>query len=584
MARIPTPASQGAQRIGAVQLGQARTPFMNVDAPVEAFGGGDAAAGLVAAGNAAIKGVDTLVDVELQDRKDAADRRMMKAQNESGAASVAVSAQMLSTQRGGANGSTDAALAEFDKLTQPILGGLTDEANHVSVAEEAATKNLVAAHRRALETSGRNHERTQGGLYETDLSNTAMETAQQLAAINPNSPTAINIALAQAQAAADRLSDSEGVDPATKAQRNVAASGSVMVAAINGALNNNNTGRAAELLEAAKAAKFLTDDQLILVEGEVNGKKDAVASEDLFRVHYIPDRPLPEIIDAIQGSDASQEVKDLSVSRAKKRHAVDVQAKNEVLAENFSEASQQVLSGIHPSNLPLRLTRDLTIDELAKLATVYENFNDRPDDRLLAAAVYTAFDDGTLADFKSSEAAQVALGATGSNAQRDWVAGKWLEARTIMQKAAAAADKAQADADKALFSWDSELSATSAINDALRRHKITLPDDPEDYGAIRERIGEEMDAAKAAGDPITTVTQLNHLVNSLAINELYDMEIKGVPPMLIDDAFRALIAAGYSEDDASDDDVIRKVFGRSLMDAEDSAAIEAILANVPQKK
>jgi hypothetical protein len=68
MARVPTPVSQGAQKIGNVQLGEFRTPYMNVNAPVEAFGGGLGDT-LVKAGESGMKAIEGLSKIRADEDK-----------------------------------------------------------------------------------------------------------------------------------------------------------------------------------------------------------------------------------------------------------------------------------------------------------------------------------------------------------------------------------------------------------------------------------------------------------------------------------------------------------------------------------
>jgi hypothetical protein len=281
MARVPTPVTQGAQRIGGETLGEARNPYMNVNAPVEAFGGGTGKA-LQEAGAAGLKVVGGLADIAVKDRADKDRVQLLEIQSSSSAKEREIILDVSSKKGGTAAGSRQAAekaIADYSKQYK------TDE---MRPEQRVVVENHLRQLKDRVFRYSYAHEQEQLTVHEKALAGTAIGDAQVAAALLYNDPAGLNTQLGIAKAAAERLADFNKMEGVVKDKYMRDQMGLVYESAITKAAADGNLARAEQLLSAAsgdaskKVPPVLTAAQVVQLTAQLSPYREAVKGREEF--------------------------------------------------------------------------------------------------------------------------------------------------------------------------------------------------------------------------------------------------------------------------------------------------------------
>jgi hypothetical protein len=257
MARVPTPVTQGAQRIGGETLGEARNPYMNVNAPVEAFGGGTGKA-LQEAGAAGMKAVEGLSDIAVKERRDAETLQLAEAQKKGSELEMRLTMEVSNRLGRGAIGIRHYADQEVNRHAAGY-----DTASMRPDQRLAMEKSLASLKNR-VSLFAFSHEKKETDIHEKGLSAATIADASMLAAANYKAgPGVINQYLAMAAAGAERLADREGLTGAARELSVRTAKGMVFESMITRAISDGDVKEAEALLNATKGDPSKVETQFL---------------------------------------------------------------------------------------------------------------------------------------------------------------------------------------------------------------------------------------------------------------------------------------------------------------------------------
>ena len=285
MARVPTPVQPGVE-VGGVKQGFTATPYQRINAPIEAFGGGQNTLTAAAEGlNGFVEGLGKIVEEKKKNDENIA---LLEMQNKSSDMERDMlfnpETGMFYRKMGNARGATKDAQEKLRAYEESI------DLEGMAPTQRIATERHLLQLKASVLNNVAAHERKETTDYEVQLNATAIGNAQQAAALGFLSNTAINEQRSKIIASAGRLADYNGLDKEGKEQFIQEELGKMYGLSIKAAIEDKKMGRARELLAVAKGkdgkSAMLSGEQIIELEKAMNSEEDGAlartAGDDAF--------------------------------------------------------------------------------------------------------------------------------------------------------------------------------------------------------------------------------------------------------------------------------------------------------------
>lgn len=276
MPRVPTPALQGDQRLGAVQqVTDPQTPFQNLRAP-DLTGSGRA---LVEAGRNISRAGDALSQIALDKRRLEDERNLLEIQTTFGKwrrDQLYAEGGILSRKNGNAVGLQQEYEQKSEQFLSQALAG-----RELSAAGLAAAQQWLGSQRTSfLERVGA-HENEQLTNYNNQLQEANIENLVDEGSYFYRDPDKFALAESGIRQAAQDMAKRQGLDGQAAEEFIESRVAGLYTAAISRALVNGYPALAKTYLEQATVREYLTGDDLAKAEGAV---RERTVKEEAFQV------------------------------------------------------------------------------------------------------------------------------------------------------------------------------------------------------------------------------------------------------------------------------------------------------------